>query len=193
MRAGLCPDCGVHQRICVCDACEPVPDAPVIWALQHPTEVARSKGTLRVAQACLPSLRVLVGESGDCFEPLTSLVGDDIGLVFPHPGSEPLESANTDAIREWVVLDGTWRKARRMFLSNPWLQGLRAFHFQHPPASGYRIRRAARSDSLATAEALSYLLSRVRPGMDLEPLERAMTALVERQLAMLPADLRDRY
>lgn len=193
MRAGLCPDCGVHQRICVCDVCRPIPGAPTIWALQHPSEVGRSKGTLRVARACLPSMRILVGEAGDCFEPLASHASEHIGLVFPHAGSQPLESSQTSAIREWVVLDGTWRKAQRMFLSNPWLQRLPAFHFQQPPASAYRIRKAPRADSLATAEAVTYLLSRVRPDLDLEPLERAMGALVTRQLAMLPPQVRTRY
>ncbi|SFR41798.1 DTW domain-containing protein YfiP [Marinobacter daqiaonensis] len=193
MRAGLCPYCGVHQRICVCDVCGPIEDAPPLWALQHPTEVSRSKGTLRLAQACLPSMKVLVGESGSCFEPLASRGVGGLGLVFPHPGSEPLESADTTGVREWVVLDGTWRKARRMFLSNPWLQRLPAFHFRHPPASGYHIRKAPRADSLATAEALAYLLAVVRPGLDLGPLERAMAALVSRQLAVMPTQVRGRY
>ena len=167
--------------------------APPLWALQHPTEVGRSKGTLRLARACLPSLRVLVGEAGDCFEPLASRASGAIGLVFPHAGSQPLETAATGDIKEWVVLDGTWRKARRMFLSNPWLQSLPAFHFQHAPASAYRIRKAPRSDSLATAEALTYLLTVVRPELDVRPLSEAMAGLVSRQLAQLPAGVRDRY
>ncbi len=193
VRSGLCPHCGVHQRICVCDACRPIAGAPPIWALQHPTEVGRSKGTLRVAHACLPSLQVLVGETGADFEPLASRSPAGIGLIFPHAGSEPLERADTRGIHEWVVLDGTWRKARRIFLSNPWLQELPAFHFESPPASAYRIRKAPRPDSLATAEALAYLLALVRPDLDTTPLDGAMAELVGRQLATLPAAVRHRY
>lgn len=138
-------------------------------------------------------MRVLVGESGDCFEPLASRDPGTIALVFPHPGSEPLETADTSAIREWVVLDGTWRKARRIFLGNPWLQRLPAFHFQQPPPSAYRIRKAPRADSLATAEAVAYLLTVVRPDLDLGSLTGAMAELVRRQLDILPAEARRRY
>lgn len=193
MRVGLCRQCGVHQRICVCNVCRPVLGAPPIWALQHPSETGRAKGTLRVARACLPSLQVLVGETGDSFEPLASRADGSVGLVFPHPASEPLETADVSSIREWVVLDGTWRKARGMFLSNPWLQRLPAFHFQQPPPSTYRIRKAPREDSLATAEAVAYLLSVVRPELDVGPLADAMAALVECQLKLLPVGVRHRY
>ncbi|BES69425.1 tRNA-uridine aminocarboxypropyltransferase [Marinobacter nanhaiticus D15-8W] len=194
MREGLCPDCGVHINICVCDVCETVADAPPLWVLQHPTEVAHSKGTLRVADACLPGLQTLIGEQPDAFSTLSARSARvPMGVLFPTLSSQPMETSDTSGISEWIVIDGTWRKARKIFLSNPWLNDLPQFHFDTPPASTYRIRKAPRGDSLSTAEAIAYLLEQVCPKVDTGPLKRSMNILVRRQLAQMPEDVQRRY
>lgn len=187
MREGLCPHCGVHTNICVCDVCDAVADAPPLWVLQHPAEVAHSKGTLRVANACLPALSVLIGEQPDAFSTLSARsVRVPMGVLFPISSSQPIETSDTSAIAEWVVIDGTWRKALKLFLSNPWLQVLPQFHFQAPPTSVYHIRKASRKDSLSTAEAIAYLLEQVNPEIDVNPLRRGVGALVQRHFAARP-------
>ncbi|WP_404364130.1 tRNA-uridine aminocarboxypropyltransferase [Marinobacter sp.] len=194
MREGLCHQCGVHRNICVCDVCQPISGAPVIWALQHPSEVARAKGTLRIARACLPSLQVRVGETPEDFaEPAARAASAGMGLLFPTEGSQPLESSVLDPMMEWLVVDGTWRKASRIFHTNPWLQKLPRYHFEQPPESKYCIRRASRSDSLSTAEAITCLIGTLRPELDTSTLENAMRALVDRQLAAMPPAARSRY
>lgn len=194
MRQGLCPQCRVHRRICVCDICEPIAGAPKLWALQHPRETGHSKGTLRVATACLSGLRVEAGESPDDFGEVRKRAGQGgLAVLFPSPGSEPLETADISGVREWLVIDGTWRKANRIWLSNPWLQDLPSYHFKVPPPSVYRVRKAPREDSLATAEAIRHLLHLTHPELDLGPLRRGMEALVERQFASMPVNARCHY
>ncbi len=194
MRQGLCPHCLVHQRICVCDICAPIAGAPTLWALQHPSETGHSKGTLRVASACLPDLRVEVGECPDDFDELRKrAVQGGLALLFPSSGSKPLETADISSIHEWLVIDGTWRKANRIWLSNPWLQALPCYNFHVPPASVYKVRKAPRQDSVSTAEAISHLLHLTHPELDLGPLQRGMQALVDRQLANMPVEARRHY
>lgn len=189
-----CPECGVHPRVCVCRDCAPVVNVPEIWVLQHPDEVGRTKGTLRVAQACLPKLRVLVGESGDDFKALEEEAGRScFALLFPRSGSLPLEQSQPMLPRKWIILDGTWRKAKRLFLSNPWLTSLPAFHFQSPPPSRYRIRKSNREAGLSTVESLGYLISLAYPDCDGSPLDAGLDALVEAQLAQMPREVRKRY
>lgn len=194
MRQGQCPECGVHERICVCEFCRPIIGAPLIHVLQHPDEVGRAKGTLRAALACLPSMKVTVGEAPVDFCDLAQrAAAPGMALLFPSAGSRPLESSSLDLVKDWLVIDGTWRKARRIFLGNPWLQTLPRYHFQQPPQSQYRIRKAPRRDSLSTAEAIGYLIHRLQPQLDVTPLHDAMAALVERQLAVMPPEARRRY
>ena len=194
MRQGLCPQCRVHQRICVCDVCVPIAGAPKLRVLQHPSETGHSKGTLRVASACLPGLCVEVGESPDDFDDVRKRAGQGgLAVLFPSPGSEALETADISGIREWLVIDGTWRKANRIWHCKQWLQALPSYHFKVPPPSVYRVRKAPREDSLATAEAIRHLLHLTHPKLDLNPLRRGMEALVDRQLANIPVNAHRYY
>jgi DTW domain-containing protein YfiP len=170
----VCPSCGVHSRICVCQHCRPIADAPELWVLQHPSERGRSKGTLRIAEACLPNLRVLVGETGDDFAPLRAQASPEHSAVlFPAASSCAIEVTQPQRPRIWILLDGSWRKARRIFLANPWLAELPQFHFQSPPLSAYRIRKSAREGRLSTVEAIGHLLWLTHPECDTRPLQAA--------------------
>lgn len=190
----LCPKCQVHRNICVCRYCLPLDNAPELWALQHPSEHGLSKGTLRVAQACIQNLRVLVGESKDDFAPLRAQSEPwNTGVLFPTTQSRAIETAQAELPGRWIIIDGTWRKARRIFLANPWLARLPQFHFQDPPPSAYRIRKTARGGSLATVEAIGYLLSITHPELNTEPLDRGLQALIEAQLLQMPDQVRKRY
>ncbi|MBZ2169758.1 tRNA-uridine aminocarboxypropyltransferase [Marinobacter sp. F4216] len=196
MPRDLCPHCNLHLNICVCAHCRPVANRTPITILQHPTEVDRPKGTVRILQRCLDRLRVLVGETPDQFrrggfDPTT--LSDTTALLFPGPRSQPVEHADLAAISHWVVLDGTWRKAARILHTNPGLQALPAFHFQQAPPSRYIVRKAPGPDALSTAEAVSHLLDIVEPGTDTGPISDAMTALIEKQLAQIPDHLRHHY
>lgn len=57
-----------------------------------------------------------------------------------------------------IVLDGTWRKTRKLLHLNPWLQALPRLGLPLLPASRYTVRRAHRPDQLATLEATGHAL-----------------------------------
>lgn len=190
----LCQQCGVHPRICVCNHCQPISGAPDLWVLQHPQEAGHSKGTLRVAQACLPGLRVLVGERSADFAALRDRLNpDQSALLFPGNQSQALEQATGASRLTWIIIDGTWRKARRILMTNPWLQALPAFHFQYPPESVYRIRRSGTEGGLSTVEAIAHLCSLTTPSCNTAPLRHGLEALVGAQLAQMPPAVRKRY
>ena len=190
-----CPLCGVHPRICVCAFCRVITGAPQLWVLQHPREQGHAKGTLRIARACLPELQVLVGETPADFAPLVQRVAeaDDFGLLMPTPQSRALGAAPYTLPRRWVVLDGTWRKATRMFHANPWLHTLPHYHLRDTAPSRYRIRRDRGEHGLSTTEAIAGLLQQCAPHCDTTPLADGMTALVDRYLAQMPVEVRQRY
>jgi DTW domain-containing protein YfiP len=52
-----------------------------------------------------------------------------------------------------VLLDGTWRKTRKLLHANPLLQALPRWPLPAPPPSRYTIRRAQRPDQVSTLEA----------------------------------------
>ena len=60
-----------------------------------------------------------------------------------------------------VVLDGTWRKSRKMLYRNPGLQQLPRLALQDLPPGRYAIRKAQAPDQLSSFEAAALALARL--------------------------------
>ena len=73
-----------------------------------------------------------------------------------------------------VVLDGTWRKSRKMLHLNPLLQQLPRLALAQLPASRYRIRKARQLHQLSTLEACCAALAQLQN--DAEPFEPLLAA-----------------
>ena len=122
-------------------------------------EVTHPKGTARLLHLSLPGSRLLVGEQFDAAELTGALAGPrrNILLYPPTPDSPDVELLSElheplGAVR-LVVLDGTWRKSRKMLHLNPLLAPLPRLLLHDLPASRYAIRKAHRAGQLSTLEA----------------------------------------
>jgi DTW domain-containing protein YfiP len=81
-----------------------------------------------------------------------------------------------------VVLDGTWRKSRKMLFLNPSLQKLPRLPLRNMPASQYLIRKAHRPDQLSTLEATCYALMQLEEDTEKYlPLLNAFNGFVAQQ------------
>jgi DTW domain-containing protein len=82
-----------------------------------------------------------------------------------------------------VVLDGTWRKTRKMLHLNPLLQQLPRLALSNLPAPRYQIRKAQQSHQLSTLEATSAALAQLEGSeASLTPLLTAFDGFVAQQL-----------
>ncbi len=161
--------------------------------LQHPLEADNPKGTARLLHLSLPRSRLLTGE---VFEPgdwqpayparHTLLLYPDLpsdraaGLPAP-PASDPALLQDPSQL-QLIVLDGTWRKSRRMLHLNPALQQLPRLSLQDVPASAYLIRRARRPDQLSTLEAVCAALAQLEGDSgQFQPLLQAFDGFVAQQ------------
>lgn len=59
----------------------------------------------------------------------------------------------------FVLLDGTWSEARKMFRKSPYLDGLPVLSLHPAQASTYRLRRSFREDQFCTAEVAALCLA----------------------------------
>lgn len=157
--------------------------------LQHPLEVAQAKGSARLLHLSLPASRLLTGET---FDPahLHALLNSDGRvslLLYPADAQadaapRPPPPADPGLIR-LVVLDGTWRKSRKMLHLNPALGRLPRLALQAPPPSQYRIRKAHRPEQLSTLEATCLALQQLEgPPTHVNPLLAAFDAFVASQM-----------
>lgn len=58
----------------------------------------------------------------------------------------------------FILLDGTWSEARKMFRRSPYLDHLPVLSLEPPRASGYKLRRSSCSDHFCTSEVAALCL-----------------------------------
>lgn len=167
-----CTHCLRPQSTCICHWRRPVDHATEVLILQHPLEVEQAKGSARLLHMNLPRSRLVVGETFDeatlrslLFAPLFPGDGSAVDctvhpvLLYPddatnQAGMYTAEVASPSSIRHrLVVIDGTWRKSRKMLYRNPLLQQLPRLTLNDTAASRYSIRKAHRPHQLSTFEA----------------------------------------
>jgi DTW domain-containing protein YfiP len=173
----------------------PVVHPVEVLILQHPLEADNPKGTARLLQLSLARSRLLVGEVFDAgaWQPpgntrhnllLYPDLPSDRGAGLPPPPELAPGLLQDPSQLRLIVLDGTWRKSRKLLHSNPPLQQLPRLSLQDLPASAYRIRRARRPDQQSTLEAVCAALARLEGGEgQLRPLLQAFDGLVAQQMA----------
>lgn len=194
-----CARCLRPQSACICAWIHPVEHATEVLFLQHPLEVRNAKGSAQLLHLSLPRSRLVVGETFDqdelralLFEPFASSDGKTSDcmirpvLLYPDDAMQQVGTLNTEEspfIRHrLIVIDGTWRKSRKMLHLNPLLQKLPRMALRNPPASHYLIRKAHRPDQLSTYEATCFALIELEDGADkYRPLFDAFDGFVAQQ------------
>lgn len=175
----VCLQCLRPQTACICQWIVPVEHAVEVLILQHPLETDNAKGSARLLHLSLPHSRMVVGEIFAERELQELLFGPrqpdeetrhrHVILLYPDPPAGqapgmPQPPCLDDALLQepaqlrLVVLDGTWRKSRKMLYLNPLLQTLPRLSLRGVPASQYLIRKAHRPGQLSTLEAACYAL-----------------------------------
>jgi len=179
----MCATCLRPQSACLCQWVRPTVHLVEVLILQHPLEVAQAKGSARLLHLSLQRSRLVTGEVFEAFTlhalltapfeaqsddspPLQTLLlypdtpsESDLPLISP-PILETRHLEHPSRLR-LVVLDGTWRKSRKMLYLNPLLQQLPRLALHDLPPSHYLIRKAHRPHQRSTLEATCAALAQL--------------------------------
>ena len=195
----LCTACQRPHSACICQWVTPTAHAVEVLVLQHPLEVHQAKGSARLLHLSLPYSRLLVGEAFAA--PVWPAEGKHTLLLYPDTALDtapdlhappPLPPAwlQNPAHLRLVVLDGTWRKSRKMLYQSPPLQALPRLALRGLPPSHYRIRKAHLPDQLSTLEATCAALAQLEGGAGgsdrFGPLLAAFDGFVAQQASYRP-------
>ncbi len=170
----MCPRCTRPASACICRWVTPVDSAVQLLILQHPMEVSNAKGSARLLQLSVQHSIMAAGEAFDAgqlremlFEggrlPILlypDLAGERELGVLPPPALDPVQLSEPGRLR-LVILDGTWRKSRKMLYQNRLLQQLPRLALSDVPESHYRIRKAHAPHQLSTLEATCHALAQL--------------------------------
>ena len=189
-----CATCLRPQTACICQWIVPLEPAVEVLILQHPLEVSNAKGSARLLHLCLAHSKLIVAEVVAEQDLQALLSGKNTILLYPDtpagqslglpepPALDPLWLREPASLR-LVVLDGTWRKSRKMLYLNGLLQRLPRLPLRSTPPSHYLIRKAHAPDQLSTLEASCYALMQLEnEPQRFAPLIAAFDGFVAQQL-----------
>ena len=173
---GHCPRCVLQLEVCICTEMPSVVAATEVLLIRHVTELLLTSNTGRFAALALPNSRLLSYGGGTEFdasplsEPGTAL------LYCSGPAARPLSFVP----RRLVVLDGSFRQARRMYKRVPELRALPEFTLPAPAVTPTRLRRPTLPEGMSTLEAVAAALSLIEGPELAAPLWALHAELVRR-------------
>jgi len=165
---------------------------PRLWpptqllVIQHPDEASHALNTARLLVPGLVNAHLLITESLQEHPAWMRRLQDPRWrneLLFPGEQAQVLLPAAADLRpRRLVLLDGTWRKARKLVYLNPVLQSMAQVCLPAGLVSRYRLRKVPQAGALSTIEAGAEALSVLHPGFDKHALLAPFEALIEGQI-----------
>ncbi|RBP84182.1 DTW domain-containing protein [Marinomonas rhizomae] len=184
-----CDNCLFLANQCVCQWVPKLATRLKILILQDLKEARHAKNTVSLLSLGLPSVECIsTGNQSAMISVLRQKDPVKWRLVFPTDRAVPIEvmSAETASEIEGVILlDATWRKAKKLYFSEPLLRIFDAVSFSHPPVGQYSIRKSPNVESLSTLEACAYTIEQVT-GENMQPLREFMLAAQEWQWRKQP-------
>lgn len=163
MARDICLKCQRPQKACICHCVYAVETPLNIAFLQHPSEVKETKGTAWLAHMCLTHSQFWVGEVFEDEHPLWHWLKAFNHVSILYPQTEGFQGAIVEAAHlpthsAVLIVDGTWRKTRKMLYLNPRLTELSRVQIHPETPSEYQIRKEPSAQSLSTMEASAQLL-----------------------------------
>lgn len=174
----VCEQCGFLLQQCVCQWIPTLVTGLKVIVIQDPKEAKHAKNTVTLLRLALPAVECLSCDTVDLEKKLSALPLERWRLVFPNERSSPIEQIarrEAEAIEGVILIDATWRKAKRLFLSTPLFHNMASIHFVNPPQGEYSIRKSPSLLALSTLEACGYTLEQLT-GHDMQPLRDFMVS-----------------
>lgn len=196
MARELCQRCEYPIQTCLCDSITQVSHKTKVIILQHPSEVKNAKNTVRLLKLMSNNTSILIGESEQNFDEIKQQVlayKQDYALLFPGDDAVVLsEQVQASSFRCLIIIDGTWKKAKKLLLLNPWLNDITKVSFNQSVVSEYQIRSTSVQGGLSTIEAVAYSLNEIE-NCSTAPFIRALNGLKHSFTKRMPNQVKARY
>ncbi|WP_306523170.1 tRNA-uridine aminocarboxypropyltransferase [Rheinheimera sp.] len=165
-RVVRCDHCLLPQADCICFA-KPEPCAKSAFLfLMYTGECFKPTNTGRLIADVAMDNHAFVWDRTEPAPALLALLADpqyQPVVIFPTQYAEPERCINRPKPTEgkktlFILLDGTWREAKKMFSKSPYLNQFPVLGIQPTQASNYQLREAAHLHQLCTAEVMIEVL-----------------------------------
>jgi DTW domain-containing protein YfiP len=80
------------------------------------------------------------------------------GVALVYPGGDDMSDDDLSAITRFILIDGTWHEARKIYQRSPYLRKVRLVSLKPAGLSQYNLRKNQKEACLCTAECVIEIL-----------------------------------
>ncbi|MEW6997073.1 tRNA-uridine aminocarboxypropyltransferase [Colwelliaceae bacterium BS250] len=192
MSRQYCTSCERPLVTCICNLTCRINNNVEVWFLQHPSEVKQAKGTAKLASLCLENCHIIIGENFTDNDELNRLIIDEnkqVLLLYPQDGAVKAStlSAASQLKSVVLVLDGTWKKAYKMYQLSKNLHDIAKITLGGDIKSQYLIRKHHKDADVSSLEACAHALIALENNKaKYQPLLSSFQQFNQMQLALTP-------
>jgi len=184
-KRAICLGCEYILPRCLCSSLKTINNTTQIIILQHPDETRHALNTVKILKRSLSKIKIFIGEDFTLNEELNSIISlnkDSIAVIFPTTFSTELNQNSKKIMTHLILIDGTWKKARKIHLLSKNLHTLNTYSLLPQKAGQYRIRSGQVKNSLSTLEATIDALKYIECDLDTKSLEDSFLKMIDIQI-----------
>ncbi len=152
-----CSNCQRPDGFCVCHAIRPLTLSNKVTILQDTKEASHPFATAKFASLASKEIELITSDK-ITNEFISATIESGAFLLFKNEDSKPISIKEIPS-KNFVVLDGTWKKARKIYHTWPSLRELPCFHLEVDMETIYQtIRKSCGETHLSTLEAIGITL-----------------------------------
>ncbi|NRA59512.1 MAG: DTW domain-containing protein [Psychrobium sp.] len=166
-----CENCRINQKFCICQHKPSCQSNAAFLLIMWDDEVLKPSNTGRLIADLIEDTHAFIWQRTEVDPNLLSVINDpkyQPFVVFPQEfaGDSQVIHNHVPVLADdkrplFILLDGTWREAKKMFRKSPYLQGLPVLSMQFDEDNTeqrFRVRKAIADGQLATAEVAARVL-----------------------------------
>ena len=173
IKGARCPGCRLVPSHCMCDVRPSLPTQVGMCLLMGDIEALKPSNTGWLVADVVADTFAFGWKRTEMDPALLGLLADPQWqpyVVFPGEYAAPervlhaVQPSFSDKRPLFILLDGTWAEARKMFRKSPYLERFPVLSLEPSQLSRYQLRRARRDDHFCTSEVAALCLQLVGEG-----------------------------
>lgn len=164
-----CRHCMLLPYLCICSIKQTVDSCSAFLLLMYDDEILKPSNTGRLIADLIPDTHAYIWSRTEPNQQMLSLISDPQWqpiVVFPAEYADAQKVITHYQPQDnkrplFILLDGTWAQAKKMFRKSPYLDDFPVLSFTPEKLSQYLVRKATKDNQLATAEVASLVLEAI--------------------------------
>ncbi|RDH85617.1 MAG: DTW domain-containing protein [endosymbiont of Galathealinum brachiosum] len=125
--------------------------------LTHSREISKKTNTGQLVQQLIPDTQIIIWQRTQPDKKLLQLIKSG-ATALVYPAEETTLSVDPQSFENFILIDGTWQEARKIYNRSPYLHPLPRVQLSSEKVSNYSLRRNQIEGGLCTVECVAELL-----------------------------------